>query len=148
MFMRYKYLNVYCVTLHQNFSQSASEQQKPLKYEDYYVDFLKTSVLAISRKLHYLDPQSVLNTDRNLDVLQLLMCVGTFYLHWFLSYANFSKFWIIPLERQGRKASNNNQNQNFLYWCWFSPQTQLLLVLLPYDNSYSFCIIGVKSCTR
>ena len=85
MFMPYKYLNVYCVTLHQNISQSASEQQKPLKYEDYYVDFLKTSFSAIFRKLHYLDPQSVLNTDRNLDVLQLLMCVETFYLHWFLS---------------------------------------------------------------
>ena len=77
------------------------------------MDFLKTSFSAISRKLHYLDPQSVLNTDRNLDVLQLLMYVETFYLHWFLSYANFSKFWIIPLERQENKCQSTNKIKNF-----------------------------------
>ena len=51
--------------------------------------FLKLVFLAISHKLHYLDPQSVLNTDRILDVLQRLTCVGAFYLQWFLSDANF-----------------------------------------------------------
>ena len=61
-------------------------------------NFLTTSFLAISQKLHYLDPQNVSNTDRNLDVLQLLTCVGAFYLHSFLSYANFLKFWIASMK--------------------------------------------------
>ena len=71
-------------------SQSGSEQEKTLKDKDFLIQIsLKLVFLAISHTLHYLDPQNVLNTERNFDVLQLLTCVGLFYLQWFLSYANF-----------------------------------------------------------
>ena len=49
MFTSCKYLNVYYVTLHQNISQRASEQQKNIKIQRFFkMNFLKTNFLAVS----------------------------------------------------------------------------------------------------